>query len=214
MPASGDLRHAKRRALAGNLILARLGKILVGIALVGSFGDGRYFGVGAEDHNHASEFSLVLLKVFLFFNVDADALAGDNAVRARGPGLSVDEKGDDIGRGHANVGVLVGPSAAEGTPGFEVSVTQAHGSELVASPFVGALHVGGSGEAFADRIHQAGGVFHHFGIAKALVADARDGFEVNFFLSLLGTQSRNDGQNDDERTDESRGSFYGGTVHQ
>ena len=71
-------------------------------------------------------------------------------------------------------------------------VAQAHGGELIARPLVGALHVGRSGEALADRIHQAGGVVHDFGIAKAFVANAGDGFEIDFFLFLLGPEGGNE----------------------
>jgi hypothetical protein len=71
-------------------------------------------------------------------------------------------------------------------------VAKAHSDELIAGPLVGTLHVGRSGETFADRIHQAGSEFHDFGIAETVVADAGNGFEVDLFLGLGGG---NEGEN-------------------
>ena len=150
LAAPGDLGHAERRALAGNFVFAGLGEVIVAETLVGSFGDGLHFGVGAEDRNHSRELAAIFVEVFFVFNGDANAFAGDHAVGAGGPGFGIDQERGDVGRHHANVGVLVSPSAAEWSPGFEVRIAQAHGSELVASPFVGALHVRGSSEALAD----------------------------------------------------------------
>ncbi len=190
LAAARDLRHAEGRTLAGNFIFASLGEVVVGEALVRKFGDGFNFCVGPDDHDHAREFAAILFKVFLLLDVDANALAGDDAVGAGSPGFRVDDERDNVGRGHAGVDVLIGPSAAEGPPRLEVRVAQAHGGELVASPLVGALHVGRSGEPFADRIHQAGGKFHDFGIAEAFVANAGDGLEINLLLRLHGGNQR------------------------
>src|ERR1017187_10391545 len=94
-----------------------------------------------------------LSKSVFFLNVGASAFAADDAVGARGPRFGVHEERNNIGRGHAGVDVLIGPSAAEGAPGFKVGVAQAHRGQLVAGPLTGALHVGGSGESFPDRVH-------------------------------------------------------------
>ena len=90
--------EAEGRALAGNLVVRNLGEIVVGVALVGRFGDRLDFGVGPEDHNHSGELAFVFIEVFLFFDVDADAFAGDDAVSAGSPGLGIDEQRSDVGR--------------------------------------------------------------------------------------------------------------------
>ena len=179
-----DMRNG--RALARNFIFADLGEVVVGEPFVWSFGDGFHFGVRTEDNDHSGEFAAILVEVFFLFNVGADAFAGYDAVGTGGPCFRVDEKWDQVWGGHSGVDILIGPSATEGAPGFEVGIAQAHGGELVARPLIGALHVGRSGKAFADRIHEAGGEIHHFGIVEALIADAGDGFEINFFLGPKG----------------------------
>src|SRR4029077_13651046 len=107
-------------------------------------------GIGAEDHNHASELALIFIEIFLVFDGGANAFALDDAAGAGGPRLGISEKCDHVGRGHANVDVLIGPTASERSPGLEVCVGETHGGELVASPLIGALHVGGAGKALAD----------------------------------------------------------------
>jgi hypothetical protein len=153
LAAFRDLCHTKRRTFARNLIFADLGKVIITETLVGSFRDGLHFGFRAQDHDHSCELAAIFVEVFFFFNVGAYAFAADDAVGARGPRFGVHEERNNIGRGHAGVDVLIGPSAAEGAPGFKVGVAQAHRGQLVAGPLTGALHVGGSGESFPDRVH-------------------------------------------------------------
>src|ERR1019366_332037 len=150
LAATGDLGHAEGRALAGDFVLGGLGEIFIAVTLVGSLGDGLYVGVGSSDDNHSGELALVLVEVFFLFDGDANAFAGNDTVGAGCPRLGVHDERNDVGRGHAGVDVLIGPSAAKGTPGFEVSVGEAGGGELVAGPLFwgrSSLGVGGGGGA-------------------------------------------------------------------
>jgi len=56
--------------------------------------------------------------------------------------------------------------------------------ELIAGPFVGALHVRGAGEALADGSIN-GAIVHHFGIVKAFVTDAAMVSRSIFFLGPI-----------------------------
>ena len=177
---------AEGRMVAGNLVVGELREIVVAEAFEGSLGDRLQVRISAEDNDQAGELSLVFLEVLLVLDVHANAFALHYSVGARGPGFGIDQQRGDIGRGHANVDVLVGPAAAEWSPGLKVRVGETHRGELIAGPLVGALHVRGAGEPLADRVHQSRGELHHLGVAETFVANAAHGFQVHLFLRPQG----------------------------
>src|ERR1700722_4212293 len=183
-----EIGKAKAGTIGGNLIICELREIVVAQALVGSLGDWFYFGVSAQDDDQPRELSFVFVEIFFVVDGGANAFALHYAIGAGSPCLRIGEQRNHVGRGHADVDVLVGPAAAERSPRFKVRVGESHGSELVARPLVGALHVGGSSEALANGIHQSRGVVHHFGVVESFVADAAHGFKIYLFL---GPQVRN-----------------------
>src|SRR5258708_28270448 len=94
---------AKGRTIRGNLIVGELCEIIVGKAFVGSFGDGFNVGIGAEDHDHASELAFIFVEIFLVLDGGANTFALYHAAGAGSPGFRVGEQCDHIGRGHAHV---------------------------------------------------------------------------------------------------------------
>src|SRR5215472_9898410 len=77
------------RMLARNLILANLLELLVTEAMEGSFGNRFYLGIRSEEHDPSRQLAPILVEVFFLGDVDANAFAGNRAVRSRGPGLGV-----------------------------------------------------------------------------------------------------------------------------
>src|SRR4029077_4255658 len=127
LAAARDLGHTERRTLSGDFVLASLGEVFIAETFVGKFGDGLHFGFGPGDQNHSGELAAILFEVLFLFNDDANAFACNDAVGAGGPGLGVDDERDDVGSRHAGVDVLIGPSASERSPGFEVGIAHAGG---------------------------------------------------------------------------------------
>ena len=173
-----------------NLIVGQLGKIIIAQAFVRRFADRFHFGIRSQDYDHAGKLALVFIEIFFVVDGGANAFALDHAVCAGRPCFRIGEQSSHVGRGHANVHILVGPTAAEWTPGLKMRVRKAHRGKLVASPLISAFHVGRAGEALADGVHQSRGIVHHLGVVKAFIADASGSFQVDFFLRQ--TRNRRD----------------------
>ena len=78
-----------------------------------------------EHHDHASQFAAVLVEVLLVFDVDAHAFAAYDTVGARRPRLRVNDQRRDVRSCHPYVHILIGPSAPERSPGFQMRIAQA-----------------------------------------------------------------------------------------
>src|SRR5581483_3483444 len=181
-----EFRHAEWRTLSRDLIFADLRKLLIAKPLGRRVDHGLDVRIGTEDYDHARQLAPVFIEILLIFDIGADAFSRNHAVSAGSPCLSVNNQRNQVGRKHARMDVLIRPAAAKRPPGLEMRVDQAHLCKLVARPFVGTFHVGGPGQPLADPVHQAGRQFHHPGIAEALVPDAGNRFQVNFFLGRCG----------------------------
>ena len=65
------------------------------------------------------------------------------------------------------------------------ALAAAHGGELIAGPFVGALQIRRTGQARADAVHEAGGVLHDVRVRESFFANALVHREIErFFFGL------------------------------
>ncbi len=162
------------------------------IVVLGGIGSvGAHLGIVAIDYDLASEFAFPLVEVFLLLERrDSNDLSGDLAGSGWRPWCGLRK---DSGRGrrrHQHGGANLLPSHSELTPRFAVNVGGAHAAKLVERPLFRFREVGRASEAWADAIEEAAGIFHDVRVMESLVANARDGGEVECLRRGLGRDGR------------------------
>src|SRR5258708_1042978 len=172
---------------AGNLVVLDFLQRFFVISPAQRIGRHGQVSVLAEQNDLACQLAFVFLQVFgkvLGRKTDhhADYLSMHRVIRSRRPGFGIRDESRHIRRGHAHVNVFIRPAASKWPPGLKVGIDQPEFGELVACPFIGALHVGRAGQAGAYLFKKPVGQLHDFGIMKSLIADLVDHVEINFFL--------------------------------
>ena len=166
---------------AGNLKQCELRQFGVVVALEHWLFDRLRCSRLADQHDLACQFALVFLEVGGGCGHQLHHLAPERAVRSRCPGFRQSKELHVIGRDHADLAELVGPTAAESAPGLHVGVDHAPFGELVARPLVGLLHIRRARESGAYIVGDVTHEVHHLAVVKFLIAQARDEFKVRDF---------------------------------
>ena len=183
-----------QRALFHEVFAIEIATLSAGNFVVGDFGQAFFvvaahlrrlmrldLRISAEEHDRALELAAILVHVLIFFDLHGYGFGANGAICSRRPRHRDGDQRGNVRLRHARADKLLRPAAAKRAPAFQVRVLQPPRGELIARPFVGALHLRRAGQARANAVGQLAHDFHHVRIFEAFLPDARDHFVVKVF---------------------------------
>src|SRR5262249_45024416 len=138
-----------------------------------------------DQDDRTLEFATILLQVGRIFCSQVYRFAVDSSIGTGRPGLGECQKWYVLRRCNIRREGLERPSAAEGTPGFEMDVLQSPFSHLLLGPFLRRFDVGGPGQPWSVDIGQVAQSFHYVRMLHAFFFDFVDGGRIEFFVGFL-----------------------------